>query len=143
MKKLFLTIFLTLIVFALIVGGIIVAVMLTNKGTDKEREKTGTCEWLTENEKYKAVSCEASVNGDGVIFINLKNIDSEEALLTTASAIKCSNANNYFTCVGLRRECQVVNQKGPDFAVKCPIPWGPMEAKIDFDIGFAKVRWEK
>lgn len=138
MKKILMTVIITLIVLGGVVGGIVSLVVKTSgKG------KTGKCEWQTENEKYKGVVCEAKVDKDQIVTIKLKNGDLKEALLVSGSAIKCSNKNNYFMCVGLRENCQVVNQKGPEFSAKCPVPWGPMEALMNFDIGNAKIIWER
>lgn len=111
--------------------------------TANPKGKEGQCQWHFQNFQYQNLSCQAFVNKEGVITISLKNINPKEPLLTAASALKCANKNNYFMCVGLKKSCQILNPNRPNFSVKCPIPWGPMEAKVDFNIGFAKIRWKR
>jgi len=142
MKKIVVTIFLTFFILILVVGGIITLAMKTaSKG------KPGKCEWGAGEEKYKAVSCGAYVEKDGVITINLKNIAPKEVFLSSSSAIQCSNKNGYFMCVGLMKPCDLVGNSNTsengEFKIKCSIPWGPMQAKIDFNIGSAKITWER
>jgi hypothetical protein len=141
-KTILVTVLITLFVLVLIVGGIIVVGMKTaSKG------KSGKCEWGAGEEKYKSVSCEAYVEKDGPITIKLKNVDPKEVFLSASSAIGCSNKNGYFMCVGLMQPCQLVGNYNTsetgEFKVNCPIPWGPMKAQIDFNIGSATITWTK
>lgn len=46
-------------------------------------------------------------------------------------------------CVGLRKPCQVINQKEPEYQVKCEAPWRPMEVKAGCNMGFAMIRRER
>ena len=142
MKKIVLTVFLTFFILILIVGGIIVlAIKTASKG------KPGKCQWGASEEKYKSASCQAYIEKDGSITINLKNIAPKEVFLTTSSAIQCSNKNGYFMCVGLMKPCRLVGNNNTsengEFKVSCPIPWGSMQAKINFNIGSAKITWER
>jgi len=141
-KTILLTIIITVGVFALLVYGIMIVGMKTaSKG------KPGKCEWGAGEEKYKIVSCEAYVEKDGPITIKLKNVEPKEVFLSSSSAIQCSNKNGYFMCVGLMKPCQLVDSTNTsetgEFKVNCPIPWGPMQAVINFNIGSAKITWER
>jgi hypothetical protein len=141
MKKIVLTIFLTFFILILVVGGIITSAMKTaSKG------KPGKCEWGG-TEKYKSVVCQAYVEKDGPITIILKNVAPKEVFLSASSAIQCSNKNGYFMCVGLMKHCQLVGStntsENGEFKISCPIPWGPMQVKVDFNIGSAKITWER
>ena len=142
-KAILITVFLTLGVLALIVGGIIGLGMKTTPKAGKE----GKCVWGAGEDRYRSVVCEGYVKKDGPITVRLKNVDLKEVFLSSASAIQCSNKNGYFMCVGLMKPCQLVgnyntNETG-EFQVTCLIPFGPMKAKIDFNVGTAEITWER
>lgn len=137
-KQIFLTIFITLIVLGIMVGGIIVlGIKTVGQG------KSGRCEWQPANEVYKDIVCEGFVEKNQIVTAKLKNADSKEIILESAVGRKCSNTNNIFMCVGLLSPCQVLSQRGPEFTAKCPIPWGPMYTEMHFNIGTAKITWER
>jgi len=142
-KAILITVFLTLGVLVLIVGGIIGLGMKTAPKAGKE----GKCVWGAGEDRYRSVVCEGYVKKDGPITVRLKNVDPKEVFLSSASAIQCSNKNGYFMCVGLMKPCQLVgnyntNETG-EFQVTCPILFGPMKAKIDFNVGTAEITWER
>lgn len=139
MKQIFLTIVITFSLLGLIAGGIIFAVVKTSNPKGKE----GKCQWQSQSSLYQNITCQAFVNKENIITINLKGTDPKEHLFNSASFLKCSNKNNYFMCVGLRKPCQIINQKEPDYQAKCDAPWGPMEVKADFNMGVARIRWER
>jgi hypothetical protein len=139
MKNIILTIVITFAVLGVILGGIIFLVTKSASGFGKK----GECSWQSENETYKNLTCEGFVNKDSVITVNLKGEKTSEPLLLSSSAIKCSNKNGYFMCVGLTENCSVLNQKGPNFQAKCNVPFGPMEAIMNFDVGNVKIRWTR
>lgn len=139
MKQIFLTVAITLSLLGLIIGGIIFAVVKTINPKGKE----GKCQWQSQDSSYQNISCQAFVNKENIVPINLKNSPPSSPFLTSASFIKCSNKNNYFMCVGLRKPCHVINQKEPDYQIKCEAPWGQMEVKAEFNMGFAMIRWER
>ena len=142
MKKIALTVFLTFFILILFVGGIITLAM-----KNASKGKPGKCEWGAGEEKYKTVSCQAYVEKDGPITVILKNIVPKEVFLSASSAIQCSNKNGYFMCVGLMKPCQLVGNTNTSesgkFKISCPIPWGPMQVKVDFNIGSVKITWER
>lgn len=139
MKKVLFTIIITFVVLGAILGGIIFAV---TKGASKFGKK-GECSWQSENEVFRNLTCEGFVNKESVVTVNLKGEKATEPLLLSASAIKCSNKNGYFMCVGLRSNCQVLSQKDPNFQVKCDVPFGPMETVMNFDVGHVNIRWTR
>lgn len=139
MKQIFLTILITFILLGIIIGGLIFFVLKTSNPKGKE----GKCQWQSQDPQHQNITCQAFVNKENIVTINLKNIDPKEPLLNSVSFLKCSTKNNYFMCVGLRRPCQIISQKGPDFQAKCETPFGPMEVKADFDKGIAMIRWER
>jgi len=142
-KTTLITVILTLGVLVLIVGGIIGLVMKTAPKEGKE----GKCVWGAGEDKYRSVVCEGYVKKDSPITVRLKNVDPKEVFLSSASAIRCSNSKGYFMCVGLMKPCQLVGNyntsETAEFQVTCPVPFGPMKAKIDFNIGTAEITWER
>lgn len=139
MKQIVLTITITFALLGIIIGGIIFFVVKTASPKGKE----GQCQWQSKNSQYQNLSCQAFVNKENIVTINLKGKAAKDILLTSVSFLKCSNKNNYFMCAGLRQFCSVINQKGPDFQAKCQPPWGPIEVKANFDVGIAMIRWKK
>lgn len=139
MKQIFLTLIITFVLLGAIIGGVIFFVVKTGNPKGKE----GKCQWQSQDPQYKNISCQAFVNKQNIVTINLKNLSTSSPFLTSVSFIKCSNKNNYFMCVGLRKPCQIINQKERDYQAKCDAPWGPMEVKADFNIGTAMIKWER
>jgi len=142
-KTTLITVILTLGVLVLIVGGIIGLGMKTAPKAGKE----GKCAWGAGEDRYRSVVCEGFVNKESVVTVRLKNVNPQEVFLSSASAIKCSNSKGYFMCVGLMKPCQLVGTSNKsdtgEFKVNCQVPFGPMQAKINFNIGTADITWER